>query len=225
MKKLFPMLTLLLPVTASAGLITTFSDRAAFDAAVGTTVVEDFGPDANFPITSGILNSFTNEAGILPGDIAPGVTYSTEVGTGNFFNIDAGGGFQGGFLDSIVFPSGERTLTVNFDTAVAAFGFDTNSLMGSAFSLLINFSDGTSTEFSQAVGSGLGLQFFGYQSSLVDIDSLNIRGNNTTFNFALDNFTFGGGSGSVSPVPAPGALSLLGLCLAGMGVARRRQQA
>src|SRR6058998_3991145 len=63
-----------------AGSITTFFDRADFDAAVGNTTVEDFLDGVHFPITSGVLNEFTNEAGIQPGDIQSGVTYSTPVG-------------------------------------------------------------------------------------------------------------------------------------------------
>ena len=41
----------------------------------------------------------TDATNFLPGDIAAGVTYSTPVGDSFFFNIDAGGGFVGGFLD------------------------------------------------------------------------------------------------------------------------------
>lgn len=39
--------------------------------------------------------------GIAPGDIVAGVTFSTPIGAGNFFNIDGGGAFAGGILDRI----------------------------------------------------------------------------------------------------------------------------
>ena len=42
--------------------ITSFYNRAGFDAAVGTTTLEDFLSTAHFPITSGILNEFIGEA-------------------------------------------------------------------------------------------------------------------------------------------------------------------
>ncbi len=81
------------------------SDRSTFNAAVGTNSTDTFGPTDAFPISTGILNSSTNlttatGGPILPGLIQPGVTYSTPIGTGFFFNIDAGGGFDGeAFLD------------------------------------------------------------------------------------------------------------------------------
>lgn len=62
----------------------------------------------------------------MPGDILPGVTYSTApCYTGSAcLNIDGGGGYAGGFLDSL-FNDG-RALTIDFDDAQSAFGFDTN---------------------------------------------------------------------------------------------------
>ena len=110
--------------------ITSYSSRASFDAAVGPTTLENFTDQAHFPILSGVLNQFTREAGLSPGDIEAGVTYSTPIGTGNFFNIDLGGGFTGGFLDSVTSEGGDRPLNIAFDSPVAAFGFDTNQSMG-----------------------------------------------------------------------------------------------
>ena len=104
---------------AHSGTITQFTDRSTFDSAVGSTTVEDFTDDSHFPIATGVLNSSTNLAvgngsPIIPGMIQPGVTYSTTV-SGNAsvydFNIDAGGGFTGGFLDSLVQPTSGRVLT------------------------------------------------------------------------------------------------------------------
>jgi hypothetical protein len=74
--------------------ITDYSDRATFMADTGATTVEDFGTTAHFPISTGILNWQTNlpNIGLTPGTILPGVTYSTQIGTGCcFFNIDVGG--------------------------------------------------------------------------------------------------------------------------------------
>src|SRR5450759_1202603 len=73
--------------------IIVFSDRTSFTTATGATTVEDFGTVVVIPISSGILNSATDPT------ILPGVTYSTPVRTGLFFNIDAGGGYTGGLLD------------------------------------------------------------------------------------------------------------------------------
>jgi hypothetical protein len=204
---------------ANAGVITTFSNRASFDAAVGSTTLEDFLPSAHYPINSGVLNQFTNEAGINPGDIQPGVTYSTPVGSGVFFNIDAGGGYTGGMLDSIR-STGTRSLTVTFDAPLAAFGFDTNQLMGSSFDITINFSSDGPSSTSHAVANSLGMEFFGFQSDQSDITSAVIQGNSSTFNYILDNFSFGGIASQ--GVPEPATLALFGLGLLGLGAARQK---
>lgn len=71
-----------------------------------------------------------------------GTTYLTHVGSSSFFNIDAGGGYTGVFLDSLR-SYGARALTVDFDTTANAFGFDTSNLMGTDFDVVINFTDGS----------------------------------------------------------------------------------
>jgi hypothetical protein len=98
--------------------------------------VEDFTSTSHFPIPPGFLNSFTDlpAIGLYPGDILPGVTYSTNVdsnsSSSNEFNIDGGGGgFAGGFLDSLNLGS-SRPLTVTSVSPVQGFGFDTNGALG-----------------------------------------------------------------------------------------------
>lgn len=116
--------------TAYAGPITTYNNLTSFNTAVGalSITVEDFTSTAHFPINSGVLNSATNEAGITPGTIKSGVTYLTPLpGSGIFFNIDAGGGFDGGFLDTL---DRNRVLTITFDNDIQYFGFDTNKVIG-----------------------------------------------------------------------------------------------
>ena len=195
---------------ASATVITEFTNRTIFDAAVGSTQIEDFTDSAHFPITSGVLNSSTTDAGLNAGDIVDGVTFSTPVGSGLFFNIDSGAGYDGGFLDSLR-SSGDRALTVTFDAPVAAFGFDTNGQMGSAFDVTINFDAGSPfTDTLRLLFTSL--RFFGFQSDEADIASVVIQGNNTGTsgaNYALDNFSFGGqGSGPTEELPEPGMLGL-----------------
>jgi hypothetical protein len=204
--------------SANAGIISTYSDRTTFDNAVGTTTIEDFTDSTHYPLSSGVLNSSSTEAGLVAGDIESGVTYSTTIGTGNFFNIDAGGGYTGGMLDS---AGGDHELTITLDNSISAFGFDTNQLMGSLFDIVINFSSGGSTSLQFSVAQSLNMEFFGFQSSLSDIDSVLISGNDQTFNFIIDNFAFGGSS-SIN-VPEPSIIALLGFGLAGLGFARRRK--
>ena len=208
-----------------AGVITTFSDRPTFNATVGGALtVEDFTNSTHFPISSGVLNDATNEAGINPGDIESGVTYSTPVGSGNFFNIDGGGGYSTPFLDGL--SSSTRDLTVAFDSDVAAFGFDSRQISGETnFDITIQFLSDPDFNGNFAIpnlASGA-LRFYGFQSSATDIQSVVISFNDGFFGFSLDNFTFGGTPST--DVPEPTALALLGLGLAGMGLLRKRRSA
>jgi hypothetical protein len=207
-----------LPAQAAISL---YTDRTTFTVDTGAGTVEDFTPGSHFPITSGVLNSSTTEAGLSPGDIEAGVTYSVPLpGSGFFFNIDAGGGFAGGFLDGLVIGGDRKTLTVDFDSAQGAFGFDTNTLMGTAFSIRIFGTSGLLYDETLAVS---GPAFFGFASSEMNILSAEIAGNAASFSFALDNFTFNGGpvSGAI-PEPSTWAMMILGFGTAGSLMRRRR---
>ncbi|WP_299723791.1 VPLPA-CTERM sorting domain-containing protein [uncultured Tateyamaria sp.] len=209
---------------AHAGTITGYTDQTAFATDFSSAVTEDFGASALFPISTGVLNASTSistpRGPISPGDIVDGVTFSTPIGAGNFFNIDSGGGFNGGFLDSIG-TTAPRDLTVTFDVAQTAFGFVTNMLMPS-FDITINFVSGPSVTQSLSVASN-GLEFFGFASSATDITSVVIDGTgSSTFNFALDDFTFS--DQPVAPVPLPASLPLLLAGFGAIGLMRRRQK-
>jgi PEP-CTERM motif len=207
--------------TAHAGAITSFTALPTFNAAIGaaTVTVENFTPTTHFPISTGILNSSTNlpGIGIVPGTIQPGVTYSTPVGNGSFFNIDGSGGFTGGFLDTVT--GGNRVLTITFDSPATFFGFDTNTLV-SSMGMAINFASGPAFLATITPTSGTP-SFFGFVSTATDITSLTLSGPGT-FSFALDNFRFGEGSGVAASVPVPGTLLLLGAGLAALFGSRRR---
>jgi len=211
-------------VSVQAG-ITTYSDSTTFDTAIATPLyVEDFGPNASFPITTGVLNQFTSLVvadgpPITPGEILPGATYSTPIGTGNFFNIDAGGGYTGGFLDSLNDSLPNRALTVTFDNPTDGFGFNANDLMG-AFNVTVNRDDGASVSLNFAVAQTM--NFYGFISSSADITSLTVHGDSGTFAFALDNFTYPVSAASSSVPDGGSSLTLLGFGLTGIALARRR---
>lgn len=216
MKKIAASLLLILSTSVHAGVITTFSDRTAFDAAVGSTTLEDFTDSPHFPIPNGTLSSNSSFGGLQVGDIQAGATYTSPLGSGNYFNIDAGGGFTGGFLDG--FSPSTRDLTITYDPLISAFGFETNSLMGN-FDITIHFSAGQSYTNNFSVVSEM--DFFGFQSNLADITSVLISGNNNFFGFAIDNHVFGGTTSDHTPVPEPQGLILLALGLLGLAARRK----
>ena len=183
-----------IPIQQDCNIVNIFDDRTAFDAAVGSTTLEDFTNTFHFPISTGILNSNTNLPAInlFPGDIQPGVTYSMPIGTGNFFNIDFDANFVGGFLDGVKFPEFDP-VTIAFDNPVAAFGFDMNQLMGGSFDITIQFTSGPDFVGNFPVTQSSSLEFVGFQSEQIDIETVIIQGDGTRgFDFAFDNFAFGG---------------------------------
>ncbi len=204
------------PVKAAS--ITTFSDRATFNSAVGSTTLEDFTSTANFPIPNGILDSTSSFGTLAAGDIKAGATYTTPVGTGNYFNIDAGGAFSGGFLDGFDFG---RILTISYNPLISGFGFDTNDLMPD-FDITINFSSAPS--YTANFTGITGTQFFGFKSDAADIQSVLISSSYSNgFAFAIDNHSFGG-SAVATTVPEP--FTVLGTIFGvGSSVALKRKLA
>lgn len=209
---------------ASAAL-TTFSDRATFLAATGASTTEDFGRGPNYPIKSGILNSSTREAGLVGGVIKPGVTYSTDpcVGYENCFNIDVGVGNAassvGGYLNSL---NGNRNLTITFDNAQGAFGFNADPIVP-AFDMYVYGGD---TLLSRTSYSRLRrIQFVGVQNDTAAITRVVIdAAPGSTFNFAIDDFTFNGRPtivASAVPEPATWAMMILGLGMVGYALRRK----
>lgn len=202
---------------ALADVITVYNDRGTFNGAAGAVIVEDFTSTYHFPITTGVLNSETNlpNIGIVPGTIQEGVTYSTPIGDGNFFNIDAGGGYTGGFLDG--FNPSDRVVTMDFHNAdpnspraVRAFGFDLGSLSSTDFDVDIYFSSGPMQHFNFPYPASL--SFFGFVSDARDITRVVVGNNGGFFGFDFDNFTYdeiGAGGLHLSVAgPCPGTVTV-----------------
>ena len=219
----------MIPMPLYAGAISAFSDLGSFQTAVGATEYEDFGSGYWLAIPGGVLNNSVRAS------ITPGVTYSAPVGPGFYFNLDAGGGFNGTFLDSRSDTNDPaNVLTVDFDGAVSAFAFTANGLMGESFNLVINFLTGPSYSINRGLPTASSYQvprFYGFQSDMTDITSIIVDGVNGRYAFNMDDFRFTTPvpidtgpepEPEPEPVPEPGTLALLGLGLAGIGVSRRR---
>ena len=221
---LYLVVALLTATQGHAQSIVTFSDLSSFHAAVGTTgfTAEDFTNQGHLQIASLSINSQTYlpDNNIYPGTLQPGVTYSiAQTGEGGsfIFNIDAGGGFTGGFLDT---GTEAGPLKVTFDQPAYAFGFDTNSLTGSSFSITIMFSGDTSSySNSFTIPDTSGMSFFGFQSNAANIVSFTFGGGEESGKFAMDNFTF-------TAVPEPSTWLLMGFGFIGVvGVQWRARRA
>lgn len=208
---------------ANAGTITTYAnDLAGFNAAIGSASVtlETFGSTAHFPITTGVLNSATSGvAGITAGLIQPGVTYSTTIGSGNFFNIDCCSNNSTPFLDTV---TGAGPLTVTFDHATNAFGFVQQSFMGNLLHIAIDFTSGA--QYVNDIALPGANEFIGFISNAGDIVSAKISGSNIVFSFAIDDFRFVTSPVSPSQVPEPMSLALVGLGLAGIANSLRKKR-
>lgn len=208
----------------------TSSNRATVLGALGgSAIVESFTDYTNFDagtysycaISGGTLNAQTNLAsvggsctGVKPNTVLAGVTYSTPVGTGAFFNIDGYSSyFSGGFLDS---ATANAALTVTFDMPQLSFGFDTNAKMGSSFTVTVFFAGGGSQIITATGNSTNTLTGYGFTADGAPIVSAVITPGSGKV-FAVDNFTFGPGV----LVPEPGSLALLGGFL-GLGMLLRR---
>ena len=202
--------------------IRVFSDRDRFSADVGPVAVEPFGPSSCLGQRSTTLNAATGISCFPDYRVQAGVTFQAELHDNVFFPgliIDSSGGFEGGFIDAIrPVDVAVSPLTVTFDAPVAGFGFDTNRLMGSSFTVTIADAAFTRT---LAVAPFGGIQFFGFQSASANIRRVSIAGSGAVFGpggsffaFAVDNFRFGGRGFALAPTPEPATLLLVvsGVC-------------
>jgi MYXO-CTERM domain-containing protein len=213
----------------SAGTITTYTNSATFDAAVGAVSVENFGSANHFPILGLTLNSNTNDpaSGVTPGLILPGVTYSTSPGASagedDPFNIENAFEYPGEELDSRTRDGVNRPLTVTFTGPVTAFGFVTDGFYVSNYSLTINFVGGSSDILAFAPPNDGNLYFYGFASSAQDILSATLTGSNSAHSdgFVITNFTY---TAPATATPEPSTWMLGASGLFGLAALRLRSR-
>lgn len=189
----------------SAGIISTYTTRGDFDAAVGSTTLETF-------------NSFTEITNVpVPGglDVGPFTIQRTESfpaylnpAPSSPFDIDGTTTFQTNtFLG--------HDLTIVFDAPITAFGADFAAFNDDILRTRI-LVDGEAVNPPSTTGNAV--RFFGFQLD-ASFSTLTFEGIESD-GFAMDNVSFA----SSAPVPEPSSLFLLAMGATGLaGLSVRRQ--
>ena len=212
MRKLSVFFFALILVTSTVGLGNaapiTFSNRATWEAAIGAApdVFVDFNGfsvDTSYaaaPLDLGPFSmSMTGAASRHVVDVAPFLFAGTDVD---------GTPYASAFVDDT------RTVSITFDTAVNAWGFDIFAAgnVGNALFMDLETTSGIQTVSLLQTTS---TTFFGVNMDPTDaISSITFR-NGVNDGFSLDNV-------AASSVPEPSTALLLGLGLVGIAAGRRR---
>lgn len=202
---------------AQAATLTTFDDRALFDAAT-TTSTEDFESfirDTSFLYTTLDIGPFTvtNNAAVDP-----------DLDDYNFIDVppqafstlppDASTHLVGGLFDG-------DTIVLTFDSPITAFGADFRGFVPSSQFSQFEIAGQT---LDSPRASGFPTLFFGVISDS-PFSTVTVRGLGFPIgdSFGMDNVAYG--SASPAAIPVPATLPLLALALAaigGLATARRR---
>ncbi len=206
------MIALHLPVQAS---VIVYTDRTAWETAVGSFITEDFNTLAPAPFTMG-----RNNAGLVDIDIIglngytnPGRWNRIAAGGSNTFDVDGST-----FLTLETDRSGtDQQLTrLIFDRPISGFAADWNSTTNSSLlTLTIGFDQINFSDYLTGAGDG----FLGFVANRwFNLASFDQLGTDNEV-FGLDNLSF-----SPAPVPTPSSLLLLALGLGGIGWSHRRRR-
>jgi hypothetical protein len=211
-----------LPGAATAGSLTFYSTRAAFDAANPGLATQTFEVARNFGSVAGFdgpLNSTTNNGLFKPGDILPGVAFDSHPALGpggqglavtpdGYFNINPNA------PKVVVVNNSLNTLDVLFSPGQKAVAFDVYNIFFAGANQITLFGPGDTPLGSTTVtttpdGSGDLPGFFGVSSD-VPITRINLS---APANVGVAAVEF------APAVPEPGGLTLAGVC--GLGVLAR----
>jgi len=236
LKKVFLLALVTLPAVSNSAIITSYTDRAAFTAALGglATIEEDFDSQSLNLFTSGFsldLGDFiisstdvaNDNIGVVDGVPTQNLGNNQSVDGTRFFGIEGSGGGPG--------------FNISFDTSRYVFGFDW--LDG----------DNTDSYAMEVLGQvfedapfgirTVGRDFFGIISdtSFTDVDFYQTAAGGYIGGFGVDNLTTSQinvvtctqdpslPECTISSVPEPTSLVLLSLGLAGFSFVKKRKQA
>lgn len=190
-----------------AGVITTYATRAAFDAAVGSSTLEDFNSQTlgtSFKGTSFDVGDFTL---LRTGSSFNGLF---EFQGGSFLDID------GTTLGRVETGSTIGDLVFTFDAPITAFGIDTAAWNDRAIRTTVQ-ADGMAVPVTSTPSTAV--RFFGFSSDTAFSEVRFVGGLGDTWSF--DNLSY---AQSQSVVPEPSAcltFAVLGLCVGFSGRKRR----
>lgn len=204
-------------VAATPGLatVTSFTDRAGFEAAAGTLVTQDFNGVA-------ADTSFNNQTRAFAGFTVRGDDPLNQAGGNNYIDVPplndalspANFSVDGTtLLNAVVFPN-STSVTFTFNRAITAVGFDTRRMQNLPTLMQIGVA-------GETIIPGVLPFFLGFVSD-TPFTTLTFSGQaGAQFgdSFSIDNFSF---SANAVPEPASWAMLIAGFGLVGASGRRRR---
>lgn len=209
---------------APTGIVTTYTQRATFEAAFPGLAVETFNggnaPAGNFSVCDAPLTSVTGSAacGFDPGELLPGITYQDNPGPDLGSLILLGDNAALNTSQALIANTFADAFDLVLTTPVTAIGMDLISTpalgQGGPDTIAVSLFDATDTlidTIPAADASGPG-NFFGV-SSPVPIRRISLLSNANQAE-GVDNVSFRAGSGANNqPVPALGRTGIVALVL------------
>ena len=205
------LLTTFLSGTTMAGVI--YSDSAAFNATLGTTIVDDYESSAyaflqNDATMTNVLGETAYKA---TGHVNKNYVWLSQ---GNHLFC---AGCNGSFLLNFASTS------VSGANGVYGIGFDYRNSGNPLYNAFVTYGDGSTENFQLASVWNPNLKFWGITSDL-EINSIHFGLANGGIakqgSFSIDNLTIGN---KASSVPEPSSILLLTLGLLGLSARRRKQ--
>ena len=188
--------------------VTTFTDRASFEAASGQLISENFNSitaETSFRSSSLDLGDFSlSMSGSVSSSSQRNFIDIPPLSFPNFFNVDNTSHVN-------VLLNQSSSLLLNFDIPIFEFGADFSNLQDDEYRIIINIAGETITP---SIGDD-GVRFLGFKSNAV-FSTVEFESVFENDGFAIDNLSY-------SAIPIPAGVWLFGSALAGLGVLRRRK--
>jgi hypothetical protein len=197
------------PMAANAVVI---FDRATFEAALDTKIVDDYeNPSYVFVQPDADMSAVVGETQYTSTGF-PNNNIVFQSGGNHYYCAGCNGSFLLDFTSTSVSGAG----------GVYGVGFDFSNGRTLPYVAYVTYGNGSTENLALSPAGFPDLEFWGITSDLLIASihfGLTDGGTTREGDFALDNLTIG----NAGSVPEPGSLTLLGLGLAGLGLSRRRK--